>query len=63
MRIDLITGIDGVTFDEAWKSRERGALGGLSVPYLGRAELLRNKKASGRIKDLADVEALESDEA
>lgn len=61
-RIDLVTAIDGVSFDEAWSGRIVVELGGVSVPVLGRAELLRNKRATGRPKDLADVAWLESDE-
>ena len=60
-RIDVLTEISGVTFDEAWESRAEGELDGLAVPILGRAALLRNKRASGRLKDLADVERLEGD--
>jgi hypothetical protein len=57
-RIDLITGIDGVSFREAWRGRMLGDLGGMRVAFLGRAELLRNKLASGRPKDLADLALL-----
>lgn len=58
-RVDLITEIDGLTFDEAWESRVIREAAGLQIPFLGREALLRNKKASGRTKDLADVELLE----
>jgi len=58
-RIDILTDISGVTFDEAWESRVVGDLDGLAVPFLGRETLLTNKRASGRLKDLADVERLE----
>ena len=57
-RIDLMTEITGVDFEHAWRSRVSHEVGGLSVPFLGRVELLRNKKATGRLKDLADLEAL-----
>jgi hypothetical protein len=57
-RVDLMTSIDGVTFDEAWAGRAAGKYGDVSVCYLGRAELTRNKRASGRAQDLADLEAL-----
>lgn len=57
-RIDLMTGISGVTFDQAWPSRVTVAIEGLAVPVIGRDELLRNKIASGRPKDLADLAAL-----
>ena len=58
-RIDINTSIDGVSFDEAWQSRIVRPLDGLRVPFLGRDALIRNKRAAGRQKDLADVEVLE----
>lgn len=62
-RIDILTSITGVGFDEAWSGRVTHDLGGLPVPFLGRAELVRNKRATGRTKDRADLEALgEADE-
>jgi hypothetical protein len=57
-RIDILTSISGVSFDEAWLDRVIHEAEGLAVPFLGRAALVRNKKASGRAKDLADLEAL-----
>ena len=57
-RIDILTEISGVEFDEAWDSRSVQEADGLAVPFLGRQALLRNKQASGRTKDLADVELL-----
>lgn len=57
-RIDILTAISGVRFDEAWPSRATHEVGGLQVPFLGRAELIRNKRATGRTKDRADLEAL-----
>lgn len=58
-RVDILTEIDGVSFEEAWQSRVIEEVSGLDVPFLSREALLRNKKASGRTKDLADVELLE----
>lgn len=58
-RIDLLTSIDGVTFDEAWPERMIVELEGLFLPVIGRAQLIRNKRASGRPKDLADLSWLE----
>ena len=58
-RIDILTQISGVTFDEAWASKEAGALDGVPVWFLGRADLIRNKLATGRGKDRGDVDALE----
>jgi len=58
-RIDVLTSISGVTFDEAWAGRLEVELHGERMPVLGRDELIRNKRAAGRPKDLADVHALE----
>lgn len=57
-RIDLLTVIDGVSFDEAWAGRVAGRYGGQPVHYIGRVDLIRNKRASGRPQDLADLDAL-----
>jgi hypothetical protein len=58
-RIDLLTSITGVQFEEAWTHRIAADLEGRSIPVLGRVELIANKKAVGRLRDLADVEDLE----
>jgi hypothetical protein len=61
-RIDILTSISGITFEVAWPDRVTHDIEGLAVPFLGRISLVRNKRASGRAKDLADLEALgESD--
>jgi len=57
-RIDVLTGVTGLTFDEAWKNRLVHEVDGLPLAFLGRAELVRNKRATGRAKDRADLEAL-----
>jgi hypothetical protein len=57
-RIDLLTSISGVTFEEAWKGRREGPLDGLRVPFIGPNELLRNKESVGRTRDLADADDL-----
>lgn len=57
-RIDLMTSISGVSFDDAWASRSCHTVGRLEVPFLGRADLVRNKRAAGRRRDLADLEDL-----
>jgi len=57
-RIDLLTSISGVNFEEAWYTRAAGELDGLSVFFLGLDALLKNKRASGRDKDVADVRKL-----
>lgn len=58
-RIDLLTDVSGISFAYAWDERFEYAVGDLTVPFLGRTALIKNKQASGRLKDLADVEALE----
>ena len=57
-RIDILTGISGVTFDEAWLERVEDSFDDVRVPFIGRATFIRNKRASGRTKDLADIESL-----
>ena len=57
-RIDLMTSVSGVSFDEAWESRVQGRIDGIPVNVIGRAALLRNKAASGRNKDRLDLEEL-----
>lgn len=57
-RIDLLTKIAGVTFDEACEGKLIVQLGDVEFPVIGREALIRNKLASGRHKDLGDVEAL-----
>jgi len=59
-RIDLLTAIDGVTFEQAWAGRVEAELDGIRVAYLGKAELIANKRASGRPQDLADLANLEA---
>ncbi len=62
LRIDVLTGIDAVAFDEAWPARITARFAGLSVPVLSVAHLVRNKRAVGRPQDLADLEWLERPE-
>lgn len=63
VRIDILTEIDGVSFDEAWAAREHLVFEGVSVPFIGLDHLLRNKRATGRPKDLADVVMLEAEKS
>lgn len=58
-RLDVITGIEGVTFDEAWPARHVVELDGVEMPVLSPEHLLQNKRAAGRPKDLVDVGVLE----
>jgi hypothetical protein len=54
-RIDVLTEISGVTFDEAWQSRATAELEGRVVAFIGRPSLLKNKEAAGHPQDIADV--------
>jgi hypothetical protein len=58
VRIDIITSISGVSWDQAFKEREKGKYGNVPVYFIGREHYILNKRASGRKKDLADLEAL-----
>ncbi len=60
-RIDLLTSLTGLTFEEAWRDRVRGRIGDIEVPFIGRDALIRNKRVLGRARDLADLESLEGD--
>lgn len=59
LRIDVLTSIDGVTFDEAWTDRLSAKFVDLPVPVLSAKNLIMNKRTVGRMQDLADVEWLE----
>jgi len=54
-RIDLLTGIDGVKFEEAWSNRISIAIDNLEIFVLSKQDLLRNKVAAGRDKDQGDI--------
>ena len=58
VQVHLMTSITGVSWEEAWASRKEGLYGSVPVYFIGLATLIANKKAVGRMKDLADVEAL-----
>lgn len=60
IRIDVLTVIDGVTFDEAWKDRVKSGFSGQPVSVLSKEHLIQNKLAAARPQDLADVERLKS---
>lgn len=55
-RIDLLTSISGVTFAEAWATRQLALIDGLSVHIISRELLRRNKQSSARPKDLIDLD-------
>ena len=58
VRIDLITSLTGVSWDEAWAGRTTGRYGDVPVYYIGREQFIVNKRAIGRTKDVADLEML-----
>jgi hypothetical protein len=62
-RIDVLQKIDGVTFEEAWPNRVEGELDGIPAAIISREDMIRNKIASGRLQDLADVEKLRAAQA
>ena len=57
-RIDILTDLTGLTFQEAWPGRIARPFGGVTVNVIGLAEFIRNKRATGRTKDLGDIEGL-----
>lgn len=57
-RIDILTSISGVGFEAAWADRVEAEIAGVRVPVLGRQSFVRNKRATGRTKDAADLESL-----
>ena len=57
-RIDIVTGIDGVSFKKAYTSREEFKIEGIKIPLLSKSDLIKNKKATGREKDKLDAEVL-----
>jgi len=61
LRIDLLNDIDGVTFQECYKNRKEVSFEGLVVNFIGYQDLLKNKKESGRHRDLDDLENLSED--
>jgi hypothetical protein len=58
VRIELLTSISGVRFDDCYQTRKTDSIDGVEMPLIGFKELIRNKKASGRHKDLNDIENL-----
>jgi hypothetical protein len=59
-RIDILTGLTGVSFPEAWEDRVSHKIGSCNIFFLGKRTFIKNKKALGRSRDLADLEALAS---
>jgi hypothetical protein len=57
-RIDILTDLSGIDFAEAWEGRVVHTLQDIAIPFLGRIAFVQNKRATGRLTDLADLEAL-----
>jgi hypothetical protein len=55
---DFLTTIPGLVFDEAWVNRVESDENGISIPYIGKADLILAKQAAGRLQDLADIEEI-----
>lgn len=58
VRVDIITSVTGVSWEDAFEGRTEGKYGDTPVSFIGRQQLIANKRAIGRKKDLADLEAL-----
>lgn len=57
-RIDVLTELTGITFAEAWPGRIQVAFGPVTVDVIGREAFVKNKRSTGRTKDLGDIESL-----
>ena len=57
-RIDVLTTLDGISFERAWSNRVRARLGRIECAFIGREDLITNKRAVGRPRDLADLDDL-----
>ena len=62
VRVDILTSISGVSWDEVSGNLANGVYGDVPVTFIGRDQFIANKRAAGRQKDLADIEALGEDE-
>ena len=61
VQIHVMSAIDGVAWEEVWSGRVESRFGSSTVGFIGRAEFLKNNRAAGRPKDLADIAALSGD--
>jgi len=57
--IDILASIGEMPFDRVWRNRVAMVVGGLSIPFISKADLIENKRQVGRLRDLADAEELE----
>jgi hypothetical protein len=62
-RIDILQELTAIDFDSAWNAGEDGMIDDIPVRYISPADLIKNKLALGRHRDLADVEAIRESEA
>jgi hypothetical protein len=58
-RIDILTELTGLSFSDAWSDRIRRPFGEIDVDFIGKTSFIRNKQATGRLKDLSDIEGLQ----
>jgi len=61
-RIDILTALSGLSFSDAWPSRVQTAFGPVTIEVIGRDAFITNKRATGRAKDLGDIESLLADD-
>ena len=59
-RVDVLTAIDGVSFEQAWGDRMKTEFGGERALVISLRHLVQNKRAAGRLQDLADIEVLQN---
>jgi predicted nucleotidyltransferase len=58
VRIEVLNCISGIRFEDAYPNRIEELIDGIRMPFIDLESLLKNKAASGRLKDLADIEGL-----
>jgi hypothetical protein len=58
-RIDILTALTGLSFEEAWPGRVHEAVGDVAVNFIGRESFIKNKRAIGRARDLGDIDGME----
>ena len=59
LRIEILTSIDGVEFSECYNNKSIAAIDDIEINFISLKDLKKNKRASGRLQDLADIENLE----
>jgi hypothetical protein len=63
VRVDILMGIPGGDFEQAWRYRNQVNFGSLTVPFISKDDLIKVKLASGRVQDIADANALSSNDS